>query len=83
MSAGSRNGSVRHADLDTTHERRICAPLNEYVHTQQDYLSLGTVNGGPQFLRGSLLRHSIMEGSADLLTELVTGPTISATGWAT
>lgn len=46
---------------------------HELVHTQQDYPWLGSMNGGPEFLRGSLLRHSITEGSADFIASLVTG----------
>jgi predicted Zn-dependent protease DUF2268 len=46
---------------------------HEFVHTQQDYPWIGILTGGPSFLRGSLLRQSIMEGSANLIAELVTG----------
>ena len=46
---------------------------HEFVHTQQDYPWIGIFTGGPSFLRGSLLRQSIMEGSANLIAELVTG----------
>ena len=45
----------------------------EMVHTQQDYPWLGSMTGGPKFLRGTLLRQSIMEGSADFIAELLTG----------
>jgi Predicted Zn-dependent protease (DUF2268) len=31
------------------------------------------MTGGPSFLRGTLLRHSIKEGSADLIAEILTG----------
>ena len=47
--------------------------LHEFVHTQQHYPVIGMLTGGPQILRGSVLRHSIAEGSADFLVELVTG----------
>jgi hypothetical protein len=47
--------------------------LHEFVHTQQHYPLRGILTGGPRFLRGSLLRHSITEGSADFFVELVTG----------
>ncbi|MEP6991152.1 MAG: DUF2268 domain-containing putative Zn-dependent protease [bacterium] len=46
---------------------------HEFVHTQQHYPWLGALTGGPSFLRGSLLRHSIKEGSANLGAELLTG----------
>ena len=46
---------------------------HEMVHTQQDYPWLGSLTGGPKFLRGTLLRQSIMEGSADFIAELITG----------
>jgi hypothetical protein len=46
---------------------------HEFVHTQQDYPWIGIFTGGPSFLRGSLLRQSIMEGSANLIAEVVTG----------
>ena len=46
---------------------------HEMVHTQQDYPWLGSMTGGPTFLRGTLLRRSIMEGSADFIAELLTG----------
>jgi len=46
---------------------------HEFVHTQQDYPWIGILTGGPSFLRGTLLRQSIMEGSANLVAELVTG----------
>ncbi len=46
---------------------------HEFVHTQQQYPWLGALTGGPSFLRGSLLRHSIKEGSANLVAELLTG----------
>ena len=46
---------------------------HELVHTQQDYPWFGSMTGGPEFLRGSLLRLSITEGSADFIASLVTG----------
>lgn len=46
---------------------------HELIHTQQEYPFFGSMTGGPSLLRGSLLRHSIVEGSADFLAELVTG----------
>ena len=44
---------------------------HELVHTQQDYPFLGAMTGGPSFLRGTLLRHSITEGSANFIASLV------------
>src|SRR5690606_6772276 len=41
--------------------------------TQQRYPALGMLTGGPRFLRGSVLRHSIAEGAADFIAELATG----------
>src|SRR5690606_15842616 len=46
---------------------------HELVHTQQRYPALGMLTGGPRFLRGSVLRHSIAEGAADFIAELATG----------
>lgn len=46
---------------------------HEFVHTQQDYPWTGMMTGGPAFLRGTVLRHSIKEGSADLIAETLTG----------
>lgn len=52
---------------------------HELVHTQQRYPLMGALTGGPRFLRGSVLRHSIAEGSADFIAELVTGrPVVNA-----
>lgn len=48
--------------------------LHELMHVQQSYPSWGAMTGGPAFMRGTLLRHSIKEGAADFLVELVTGP---------
>jgi uncharacterized protein YjaZ len=46
---------------------------HELVHTQQRYPILGALTGGPRFLRGTVLRHSIAEGAADFIAELATG----------
>lgn len=46
---------------------------HELVHTQQDFPLLGSMTGGPSFVRGTLLRHSIMEGSANFLASLLMG----------
>lgn len=46
---------------------------HEAVHTQQRYRGIRRLTGGPAFLRGTVLRHSINEGAADFLTELITG----------
>jgi uncharacterized protein YjaZ len=46
---------------------------HEFVHTLQDYPWLGALAGGPSFLRGTVLRYSIMEGSASFIADLVTG----------
>jgi hypothetical protein len=45
---------------------------HELVHTQQHYPLMGAMTGGPKFLRGSLLRHAIKEGSANFIAELLT-----------
>ena len=47
--------------------------LHEFIREQQHYPVLGALMSGPQFLRGNVLRHSIKEGSADFLAELVSG----------
>ena len=47
--------------------------VHEFIHAQQNSPVLGALTGGPPFLRGSVLRHSIKEGSADFLTDLLTG----------
>jgi hypothetical protein len=44
---------------------------HELVHTQQQYPFWGSMTGGPTFLRGSLLRHAIEEGSANFIAALV------------
>lgn len=49
---------------------------HELFHTLQDYPMIGSLNGGPAFLgplRGTVLRHSIAEGSADLFADLIAG----------
>ena len=46
---------------------------HEFVHTQQHYPFWGSLTGGPRFLRATVLRQSIVEGSADFIAELVTG----------
>lgn len=56
------NGSVASVPRTVAHE---------LVHTQQDYPFLGAMTGGPSFLRGTLLRHSIMEGSANFIASLL------------
>jgi uncharacterized membrane protein len=47
--------------------------LHELMHVQQRYPAWGAMTGGPEFLRGTLLRHAIKEGAADFLVELVLG----------
>lgn len=47
---------------------------HELMHIQQDYPLWGAMTGGPSFLRGSVLRHSIKEGAASFLADLVVGP---------
>jgi hypothetical protein len=49
---------------------------HELVHTQQHYPLIGSLTGGPKILRGSLLRHSIAEGSADFIASLLLGPSL-------
>lgn len=44
---------------------------HELVHTQQHYPFFGSMTGGPSFLRGTLLRQSIMEGSANFIASLL------------
>jgi hypothetical protein len=49
---------------------------HELVHTQQRFPFIGAVTGGPSILkplRGTVLRHSIKEGSANFIAELLTG----------
>lgn len=48
--------------------------VHELMHVQQEYPAWGVMTGGPERLRGTLLRHAIKEGAADFLTELVMGP---------
>ena len=47
--------------------------LHELMHVQQRYPAWGMMTGGPEVLRGTLLRHAIKEGAADYLVELVLG----------
>lgn len=46
---------------------------HEFVHTQQHYPFFGSLTGGPRFLRATVLRQCIVEGSADFIAEVVTG----------
>lgn len=46
---------------------------HELVHTQQDYPLLSSATGGPTFMRGPVVVHSIKEGSANFIAELLTG----------
>ncbi len=48
--------------------------VHELMHVQQDYPAWGAFSGGPEFIRGTLLRQAVKEGSADFLAELVLGP---------
>jgi len=59
-----RNGSV---------DGLVPTIAHEFVHTQQHYPFWGSLTGGPRFLRATVLRQSITEGSADFIAELVTG----------
>lgn len=56
---------------NVAHLPRVVA--HELVHTQQNYPFWGSMTGGPSFLRGSLLRVAITEGSADFIASLLTG----------
>ena len=47
--------------------------IHELVHLQQRHPFVGSLTGGPSFLRGSLLRVSIVEGAAEFLTDLALG----------
>lgn len=47
--------------------------VHELMHAQQEYPSWGAMTGGPELLRGTLLRHALKEGSADFLVELALG----------
>lgn len=46
---------------------------HELGHTQQDYPWWGSLTGGPTFLRATVLRQAITEGSAELIAEVLTG----------
>ena len=46
---------------------------HELAHTQQHYPFWGSLTGGPTFLRATVLRQAIVEGSADLIAEVLTG----------
>ena len=46
---------------------------HELAHTQQDYPFLGSLTDGPTFLRATVLRQAVVEGSADLVAEVLTG----------
>jgi len=46
---------------------------HELAHTQQSYPMWGSLTVGPMFLRATVLRQAIVEGSADLVAELLTG----------
>jgi hypothetical protein len=72
-------GTVRHgriyvgAEVVQNADYVPCLVAHELVHVQQKHRRLGTMTGGPTFLRGSLLTQSIKEGVADFLAELITG----------
>jgi uncharacterized protein YjaZ len=44
---------------------------HELAHTQQRYPWWGMITGGPTFLRGTLLRQSLVEGTADVVAEVL------------
>jgi len=54
-------------------ERVAKTVAHEFVHTLQDYPWIGMLQAGPAFLKGSVLRNSIMEGSASFLADVVAG----------
>ncbi|MEP7002113.1 MAG: DUF2268 domain-containing putative Zn-dependent protease [bacterium] len=71
---GWRNPIVLIGVERTGNVERIAGTIaHEFVHTQQHYPYIGAMSGGPTFLQGSLLRHSIKEGSANLVAEVLTG----------
>ena len=70
---GSRPRVLIGMELNRTVEALPAMLAHEFVHTIQDYPFWGSANGGPQFIRGPLLRHSINEGAADFIAELITG----------
>jgi hypothetical protein len=81
ISAGSTTGGRNPSILLGMERNRSSAGLpwlvaHELVHTQQRYPLLGAMTGGPRFLRGTVLRHSIAEGAADFIAELITGGTV-------
>ncbi|HSM06728.1 MAG TPA: DUF2268 domain-containing putative Zn-dependent protease [Longimicrobiales bacterium] len=88
ISAGSTTGG-RHPMILLGMERHGSVAglpwtiAHELVHTQQDHPRLGSLTGGPRLLRGTLLRHAIVEGAADFIAELVTGrPVVNPFGEA-
>jgi hypothetical protein len=46
---------------------------HELAHTQQRYPWWRSLTGGPRFLRADLLRQSLVEGTADVVAEFLTG----------
>jgi hypothetical protein len=78
ISAGTTTGGAHPMilvglELNRSMDNLAGVMAHELIHTQQEFPFLGSMTGGPAFLRGSLLRHSIAEGSANFLAEILTG----------
>jgi len=61
------------AELNATAKGLSWIIAHELAHTQQNYPLWGSMTGGPAFLRATVLRQAITEGSADLVAEVLTG----------
>ena len=46
---------------------------HELAHTQQHYPLWRSLTGGPHFFRATLLRQSLVEGTADVVAQILTG----------
>jgi hypothetical protein len=78
MAAGTTTHGLHPVILVGTELMRSAAgvpwtAVHELAHTQQDYPWWGMLTGGPTFLRATLLRQSLTEGTADLVAEVVMG----------
>ena len=60
------------AELITSPSGLTWTIAHELTHTQQRYPLWGSLTGGPKFLRATVLRQAITEGSADFIAEVLT-----------
>jgi hypothetical protein len=82
---GTVRGGRIYVGLEVVEAEAVpCLMAHELAHAQQRTRRIGMLTGGPAFLRGTLLAHSLKEGIADLIAEEVAGcaPPAERTAWA-